>query len=166
MKPIEMNPSATMNTKIKARERNHERGQSLIELALSLVVMLMLLTGAVEFGLALFQYVTMRDAAQEGALFGSINPVEAADPASLNGEELRNRVIAAANDVVQLSPDDIAVTIDGNDCEGLTGGMPHSITVEVTFAHPITMPLVTPFIGTDTINLTASVTDTILQPTC
>lgn len=157
-----------MKSKSRARtpKRNRESGQSLIELALSLTMMLMLLTGAVEFGLAFFQYVTMRDAAQEGALFGSINPVDVDDPTSENGEELINRVIAAANDVVQLTPGDIAVTIDGDDCEGITSGVPHSVTVVITFAHPITMPLVTPFIGTDTVNLTAEVTDTILQPTC
>jgi Flp pilus assembly protein TadG len=159
-----------LSKKIKTRASKLERGQSLVELGLSLVVMLMLLTGAVEFGLALFQYVTMRDAAQEGALYGSINPVEADDttlPYSANAQELRNRVIAAANDIVQLDmEDDIEVTINGNDCEGLTSGVPHSITVTVTFAHPITMPLVTPIIGSDTINLTAEVTDTILTPTC
>ena len=128
--------------------------------------MLMLLTGAVEFGLALFQYVSMRDAAQEGALFGSINADGADDPGTEHGEELINRVIAAANDIVQLDASDITVTINGDDCEGLTASTPNSITVEVAFDHPITMPLVTPFIGTDTINLKASVTDTILTPSC
>jgi hypothetical protein len=143
-----------------------ERGQSLVELGISLVIIMMLLTGAVEFGLAYFQYVTLRDAAQEGALFGSINPSEADDPSSLNGEELRNRVVAAAGDILQLSAEDVAVDIQGAECEGLTSGLPHSITVTVTFAHPITMPLVTPILGTDTINLAAAATDTILQPAC
>ena len=49
-----------------------ERGQSLVELSISLVVLLYLLSGAVEFGLAFFQFVQLRDAAQEGALFGSM----------------------------------------------------------------------------------------------
>ena len=49
-----------------------ERGQSLVELAISLVILLYLLSGAVEFGILFFQYVQLRDAAQEGALYGSI----------------------------------------------------------------------------------------------
>lgn len=167
MKLIKLGTAISNPVKKDSRVGRDERGQSLVELALSLVVILMLLTGAVEFGLAYFQYVTLRDAAQEGALFGSINPAGAEDPLSDNGKEVRNRVIAAAGDVLQ--PDTITVDIkpDGApECEGLTGGVPHSITVTVTFAHPITMPLVTPFIGTETINLTAAVTDTILQPAC
>src|SRR5512146_3452737 len=51
-----------------------QQGQSLVELAISLTVMLLLLAGAVTFGMALFSYVAIRDAAQEGALFGSFNP--------------------------------------------------------------------------------------------
>ena len=51
-----------------------ERGQSLVEFAISLTVIMLLLAGAVEFGIALFQFVQLRDAAQEGALYGSIHP--------------------------------------------------------------------------------------------
>lgn len=172
MKPVKLGTAILNSAKKDSRVGRDERGQSLVELALSLVVILMLLTGAVEFGLAYFQFVTMRDAAQEGALYGSINPVDAKDVLSDNGKELRDRVIAAAGDVLQLSAGDIEVEIndvgtsDDFECEGLNGGVPNSITVTVTFAHPITMPLVTPFIGTETINLTARVTDTILQPAC
>jgi len=50
-----------------------KRGQSLVELSISLMVILMLLSGAVDFGMALFSYTTLRDAAQEGALYGSIS---------------------------------------------------------------------------------------------
>ena len=144
--------------------RSRSRGQSLVEFAISPMVILILLTGAVEFGLALFQYVTMRDAAQEGALYGSIHPGDTGAEA----DAIKFRVIAAASDVLQLTADDIEVHINGDDCEGLTGGVPNSIEVVVTFAHPITMPLVSSplMLGTDTIELTARVTDTILQPVC
>ena len=55
------------------KKNDFERGQSLVEFAISLVIILWLLAGAVEFGIALFQYIQLRDAAQEGALYGSIN---------------------------------------------------------------------------------------------
>lgn len=93
----------------------HERGQSLVELALSLTVMLLLLSGAVTFGMALFSYVAIRDAAGEGALFGSISPYvdgsngyTPADGQYQVGEDLNwlaicNRVKAASNSPVDMS---------------------------------------------------------------
>ena len=135
------------------------RGQSLVELAISLMIILLLLLGAVEFSLALFQYVTIRDAAQEGAIYGSINPTDESG--------IQYRAVATASDVLpQLTINDVDVTINGDDCEGTTSGSPNSLTVTITFAHPITFPIVGPMIGSNTINLTASVTNTILQPTC
>ncbi len=140
----------------------HRRGQSLVELAISLVVILLLLMGAIEFGLVLFQYVTIRDAAQEGALYGSINPAD--------NRGIRHRVAAAAADVVQLNPNDanqIQISRNNNkSCEGLTNGVPNTITVTVNFPHPITFPLIGPIIGSNTINLRARATNTILSPSC
>ena len=139
------------NQKIK----KNERGQSLVEMAISLIIILFLLVGAVEFSIVLYQYVAMRDAAQEGALYGSIHPDEL--------DVVDQRVIAAASDVLPLlQPDDVDPVINGAACEGLTGGTPNTITVTVNYAHPIFMPLVPAMIGTSTINLSANVTDTIL----
>jgi len=144
-----------------ARHPRGQRGQSLVELAISLTVIILLLTGAVEIGLALFQYVTMRDAAQEGALYGSLQPDDDAG--------MIERARAAASDVLLLDPGDITVTYSNPSlpaqCEGLTGGVPHSVTVTIEFAHPVTMPLIGAWIG-NSVDLTASVTDTILQPPC
>ena len=135
------------------------KGQSLVELAISLMLILILLTGAVEFSLALFQYVTIRDAAQEGAVYGSVNPDD------LIG--IQNRALAAASDVLpQLTTDNVTRGFNGDDCEGLTGSTPNSLTVTVTFDHPITFPIIGPIIGRDTIHLSASVTNTILFPRC
>ena len=44
-----------------------ERGQSLVELAISILFLLLLLAGAAEFGVLFFQFVQLRDAAQKGA---------------------------------------------------------------------------------------------------
>ena len=143
------------------RWTTHERGQSLVELAISLTVILLLLTGAVEVGLALFQYVSMRDAAQEGALYGSLNPDDV--------DNIKARAQAAAQDVLTLDVADIEVAYSDPSlvpqCEGLTDGVPHALTVTITFAHPVTMPLIGAWLG-DSIDLRAGVTDTILQPRC
>lgn len=149
-----------MKTKIFTKLKKEPRAQSLVELAISLMIILLLLLGAVEFSLALFQYVTIRDASQEGAVYGSINPTDVTG--------IQFRAEAAASDVVDIDPvNDVDVTYSSNNhCEGTTSGSPNSITVTITFAHPITFPIVGPMIGSNTINLTASVTNTILQPTC
>jgi hypothetical protein len=52
-------------------QKNWKKGQSLIELTLVLTILLTLLTGMVEFGNLLNQYITVVDAAREGSRFAS-----------------------------------------------------------------------------------------------
>jgi hypothetical protein len=139
-----------------------ERGQSLVELGISLAILIFLLSGAVEFGLAFFQFVQLRDAAQEGALYGSMNP------ANVSGIETRIR--GASTSPIDLASGDVTITIsiDGIpstngsystvDCEG------HGLEVLVQYSHRIFMPFIPAFIGRSDIPLNASVTDTILSP--
>ena len=137
--------------------KNKERGQSLVELSISLLVLLYLLSGAVEFGIAFFQFVQLRDAAQEGALYGSMNPTSAA--------AIRARVRSASNSPINLNdtsvvPDsDIDIAFSGAQCEG------NAVTVTVTYHHTVFMPFMSRIIGSS-LPLHATVTDTILTPTC
>lgn len=132
-----------------------ERGQSLVELAISIFILVYLLAGAVEFGLAFFQYVQLRDAAQEGALYGSMNPLD------MGG--LDDRVRAASTspiDLTDTSAVTVTPTIIGSACEG------NGIQVTVSYNHRIFMPFIPQFIGSSIIPLNATVTDTILSPVC
>ncbi|MCK6540052.1 MAG: pilus assembly protein, partial [Anaerolineales bacterium] len=126
------------------------------EFAISLTIIMFLLAGAVEFGIALFQYIQLRDAAQEGALYGSINPTDV--------DGIRDRVRNASSSPIDLSslPDeDIEVTVSGGGC------VADGVTVRVEYPHRIFMPFATLFTGGDEyINIGAEVTDTILQSTC
>jgi hypothetical protein len=134
-------------------------GQSLLELAISLMVILLLLSGAVNFGLALFAFIQTRDAAQEGALYASINPT--------NEDEIRDRVC----DLLSSLP-------DGSDCDYGEG---HKVSLELTrsvacegnpismsvrYDYPVFMPFLAIFINSNTISLKATATDIILQPFC
>jgi len=140
------------------RKTNSEHAQSLVEFAISLLLILTILTGAVEVSLALFEYVTIRDAAQEGALYGSVNPQDTVG--------IQNRVIDAANDGVGLTTSNIIVKMNGGPCEGSTiPGLTNTITVTITYPHHVIMPLAGTFLGQQ-INLYANVTDTILSPIC
>ncbi|SRR6266498_2419853 len=146
----------------------HERGQSLVELAISLLVLLYLLSGAVEFGLAFFQFVQLRDAAQEGALYGSMGP---------DATTMETRVRGASTSPIDLAQNDpsqpryVQVTITATDktsgstkavataCEG------DALEVQVSFDHQVFMPFMSQLIGS-TVHLHANVTDTVLSPVC
>jgi len=164
------------------RTRRTVRGQSLVELALTLTVLVLLLSGAVTFGMAFFSYVSMRDAAQEGALFGSFSPY---DDVNGNGryesgtegpniDGIRQRVRDTSSSPVDFSnttliPDSY-ITVEatnGNNkaCEGNVSGVTNAIRVTVEYDFPVFMPFVGAITG-DEIHLTASVTDTILEPAC
>jgi Flp pilus assembly protein TadG len=144
-----------------------ERGQSLVELSISLVMLLYLLSGAVEFGLAFFQFVQLRDAAQEGALFGSMDP---SNSGGLVPDPIETRVRAASSSPIDLAdPGLVTVTITAKDsagnplpvngaCEG------DALTVDVEFEHQIFMPFIPQLIGRPTLPLKATVTDTVLAP--
>src|SRR6185369_11484669 len=87
-----------------------ERGQSLVELGVSLLILLYLLSGAAEFGVLFFQFVQLRDAAQEGALYGSMNPyIDSNGNGAFNSGEPVNqagivsRVRAASSSPIDLT---------------------------------------------------------------
>jgi Flp pilus assembly protein TadG len=152
------------------KKQKSERGQSLVELSISLVVLLYLLSGAVEFGLAFFQFVQLRDAAQEGALYGSMDP---SNPSGLVPDPIETRVRAASSSPIDLADPVVQVTITAHDkddpdpdhtipvngaCEG------DALTVTVEYAHQIFMPFLPKLIGRSTLPLKATVTDTVLAP--
>ena len=132
-----------------------ERGQSLVELAISIFILVYLLAGAVEFGLAFFQYVQLRDAAQEGALYGSMHPTLTADIEA----RVRNASTSPVN-LLDTGAVTVTQTIIGPSCEG------SGLQVTVSYNHQIFMPFIPQFIGSSIIPLNATVTDTILSPVC
>lgn len=138
-------------------ERNDsENGQSLVEFTFSLIVLVILLAGLVDLGRALFTYMALRDAAQEGALYGSFTP---ADTAGIQDRMYQNSNLLASLEGTGLI--DINITHDGTPCTG------EAITIEITHnSFPITMPFLGSLLGSQTIHITASVTDTILAPGC
>jgi len=135
-----------------------ERGQSLVEFAISLVILIYLLTGAVEFGMAYFQFVQLRDAAQEGALYGSLNPSDNTGIMARIRQSSQSPI--KMNDSSVVPDGNISIALSGSPCEG------NGIKVEITYDHKIFMPFIPQLIGANTIPLKASVTDTILSPVC
>jgi Flp pilus assembly protein TadG len=144
-----------------------QRGQSLVELGLTLIIMLTLLAGAVDFGSAFFAYIALQDAAQEGALYGSVAPIIDSNAngrydagESLNTAAIVSRVQSTSSNPVDLSTVNVLVTISASRCSGGT------VTVNVSYPYQLTMPLIGAIIGRQTIPLSATVIDTILIPSC
>jgi Flp pilus assembly protein TadG len=136
------------------QKHRKEGGQSLVEMAIALVILLLLVGGVVDIGRAFFTYMALRDSVQEGALYGSINPTLT--------QEIKNHVLDSSNMVPDLiANEDITVEVIGAAC---TGNMIR-ITAEYD-DFPITMPFIGTVIGSQTVTIRASVTDTILSPGC
>jgi Flp pilus assembly protein TadG len=132
------------------------RGQSMVEFAFTLVIILVLLVGLIDLGRAIFTYLALRDAAQEGASYASYNPTDTTG--------ITARVCNSSNMVSDLCSGpgiNTQVTMIGSACNG------NGIQIRVSFNN---FTLVTPFlgaiVGSQTIPISASVTDTILAPPC
>jgi Flp pilus assembly protein TadG len=140
--------------KKESSQNTEERGQSLVEMAVALVILLLLVGGVVDLGRAFFSTMTLRDAVQEGALYGSIDPT--------NTTAIKNHVLTSSTMVADMiSSDDITVEVLGAPCTG------NRIRVTANYDDfPITMPFMGAVLGTQTFPLSATVTDSILRPGC
>lgn len=151
--------------------RRSERAQSLVELALGMVILLLLLAGVIDLGRAFFTFITLRDAAQEGASYGALYPTAAGscttfdrESTTFNSDCIIQRVRNATNAPIDLTSADIQVTltlIGGQACAG------NAIRVDVDYPNfPVIMPLFPVFMGRNTIPIHATVTDEIVRPPC
>jgi Flp pilus assembly protein TadG len=156
--------------KTMLNRNKHEKGQSLVEFALTLIIIMTLLAGAVDLGTAFFIFIELRDAAQEGALYGATAAVVDANNngkydvgESLNTGAIEARVRQSSTspaNLTNVATTTVTVTATNPPCAG--GG----ITVTVRYNYTLSMPLIGGILGTQTIPITATMTDTILKPSC
>ncbi len=145
---------------LNGKLRKGEKGQSLMELAISFVVIFIILAGMVDLGRMYFHYIAMRDAAQEAASYGAVFPTHC--------DQIRDRAWVAMNSSPSVT---VTTTIEGKACisadpntEACIG---HEIVVTLDDPNfPITMPFIGTFLGRQTIPLRTTITDTILRPPC
>lgn len=145
------------------RKARKQKGQSLVELAISFLLLMLVLGGAVEFGLAFFQFVQLRDAAQEGAIFGSACP----DLAKI--EERVRYSSSTPIDLLDTSKVFVAISLAdslGNPKDISQAKDGDAMTIRVSFSHKIFMPFIPKFLERTDIPLNASVTNTVLRSTC
>lgn len=105
----------------------NEKGQSLIEFAILLPLLLLVLMGILEFGLMLNSYLSINNSAREGARLGIV------DGSNLEISELITNISP------NLNSDNLEVNIiplEGSRKSGDT------LTVQVTYNYHVTIPII------------------------
>jgi Flp pilus assembly protein TadG len=144
-------------------KKNGERGQSFMELAVSLSFLLILFSAMVDLGWAFYTLTSLRDLTQEAASYGSMCTVD---------EDIRDRLWKSASspiDASNIAESDISICIIPNGSTNcLTGITPQSndsLRVTVQYEHKIVTPFVGAFIGNvQSYTLKAESINTILSP--
>ena len=160
--------SGISQTKRKRGASRTERGQSVVEVAIGFPILLLLLVGTIDFGMGIFSYSILRDAAQEGAFYGSFNPAnkEAIEDRSRNISPRGEKEVFSST--VNLRDKDL-VKVDvrtlGPACQGSTNGAINRVQVTVSYNYPEITPFAELLLGS-TIPLKGTATNIILQPAC
>lgn len=138
-----------------------ESGQSLVEMALSFTILMLLVAGVIDLGRAFFTYISLSDAAQEGGAYAAMEPTDSAG--------IRSRVKETTNSPVDLSiisDGSIAITPSGSYCAGFSGSVSNSIQVTVTYTLQFLFPMSNLLLPGGQITLNATSVNTIIRPIC
>ncbi len=106
------------------------KGQSLVETALILPVLLLLLTGIIDFGLLFNSYLVVSNASREGARQAAVGKTDA---------QIRS---AAANAAASLDHDRLEIEITPAEAARDTGD---SVTVTVRYGYSMATPVIAAF---------------------
>lgn len=131
-----------------------ERGQSLVEMAILMVILLIIMGGVLDLGRMYFTYLALQNAAGEGASYGAINPewVDSGDNDDPNNITYRVQNESTGN-LIDWSQTTVVV-----ETNTILGGQP--ITVTVSYEYEVITPMVQVITG-DNVTLTARDTQLI-----
>jgi len=132
-----------------------ENGQSLLEFAIGVILLVLLLSGLVDLGRVFLSYIALQEGSQEGVLYGAIN---ASDTSGII-----SKVRTSSNTPVNLG-DASTVSVDvstiGPACAENT------LKVSVIYDFQFVTPLVNLVTGFSSMPITATTYATILTPPC
>ena len=115
-------PSTPPNKK----RRRQERGQSMVEFALALPLFLVIVFAVIDFGLGLRAWISITNAAREGARIGAVRGT---------CDVIEDQVVLTSGGLV-TSADQI--DIDPSTCDGAAGSQ---VTVTVSYEYEFVTPL-------------------------
>ncbi len=134
---------------MRSLAKRKSRGQSLVEVALVLPILVMMMMGLLDFGRAYYTIVALRDAADEGAAYGANNPSD------VNG--IRVRASEASRALIEIAPGDVTV-----EAPTLASGEP--ITVTVTTNLVLYTPFANFLVSDSELTLRGHATRAIIRP--
>lgn len=143
------------------RMRGPERGQSLVEFALVLPVLLLLFMGILDFGRAVYAYNTLSNAAREGARVAIV------DQTVVAGIPVAAQRAADQSTSLGIDPSvdvdvDYTNPVDGSACSARSLGCVASVTVRDEF-RAIT-PIIGGIVGTIDLESTTSLVIEFTKP--
>ena len=118
-----------------AMKNKKQSGQSLLEFAITLPLLLLLIMGVYDLGRGIYYYSAIHNAAREGARYGAVNLCDS------TGIQDQARQMAGLGDEVTVK-DPTTVYVMGTD-------QPDFILVEVEYTFETVTPLVGQFLGDD-----------------
>ena len=113
---------------IRARRKNGEKGQALVEFALLVPIFLLLLFAIIDFGMGFYSWITVTNAAREGARLGVV---------MATSQQIEDRVYQTA-DLPNESTQMTVTVINAADQGGQPGD---SVTVRVDYDYDLITPL-------------------------
>ena len=153
---------------IEMKKKNNiesQKGQSFVELSMLVIVLITLLAGVADFGRAYMIFLEMRDAAQEGLAYGSFTPTDFAGIEARIRETMQDPFDLSDPGVVTITP---ALSNPALPCSGFDPATmePNEIQATLLYQMPIAMPFLGAIIDTQELPLEATISNTILTPTC
>ena len=147
-----------MYRRMKDHKSDNQDGQSLVEFSLTLLILIIVLSGIVDLGRVYFAYLALQDAAGEGASYGIIHPNWISSTISADPNNIHYRARNEAPEgVIDLSDADVEVEVyfptPGN-----------KITVSVTADYHLITPIVQLIAGGSNIRITGTAVQTIVSP--
>lgn len=135
-----------MNRSPRAHRREKSRGQSLVELALILPILMLLVAATIDLGRIFYSQITIANAAREGAMEAAKNPTSYVANAACN--KTTNRVICrvvneSKGSFVAIVPTDVTLTCS----PACVSGLGNTVTVKVIGRFTLLTPLMAAFTG-------------------
>ncbi len=145
----------------KLRCLNPQKGQSFVELGVFLVILLVILSGVLEFGMLMYQYIAMKDAAQEGAVYASMFPSAC--------NQTIERIKQGVNNIDPAKLE-VEIQVNGVACASASAAdacASHEVKVMVRQPnYEIMVPFLGTILGRQTISVSADTSSTIIRPPC
>jgi Flp pilus assembly protein TadG len=150
-----------LNSLLARRRRPRSRGQSIVELALILPVLMLLVAATLDLGRMFYSQVTITNAAREGAYEAAYSPTsfQANAPCNSTLNRVMCRVLSEAKgSFVEVQKADVALACSPSCAKGIG----NTVKVTVVGHFSLITPLMAPFFGGSDVTLTSAASAQII----